>query len=92
MGAVAQYDKSQIVAKLKGARMRMKARDGHCEGRKPFGYNEGEAETLERMKSLRAAGMGFDGIARELNAQGVPTRSGKPWHGVVLNRILTGKR
>jgi hypothetical protein len=25
--------------------------------------------------------MGFDRIARELNRQGVPTRSGKPWHG-----------
>jgi DNA invertase Pin-like site-specific DNA recombinase len=92
MGAVAQYDKAQIVAKLRGARMRKKAREGHCEGRKPFGYYAGEAETLERLKSLRAAGMGFDRIARELNGQGVPTRSGKPWHGVVVNRILTGKR
>jgi hypothetical protein len=77
---------------IEGARMRRKAQEGRCEGRKPFGYYEGEAETLERLKSLRAAGMGFDRIARELNGQGVPTRSGKPWHGLVVNRILTGKR
>jgi DNA invertase Pin-like site-specific DNA recombinase len=37
MGAVAQYGKSQIVAELRGARMRKKA----TEGRKPYGYYEG---------------------------------------------------
>lgn len=37
MGAVAQYDKSQIVLKLPGARQRMKAVMGRCEGRKPYG-------------------------------------------------------
>lgn len=31
MGAVAQYDKSQILLKLRGARMR--AKEGRCEGR-----------------------------------------------------------
>jgi DNA invertase Pin-like site-specific DNA recombinase len=36
MGAVAQYDKSQIVLKLRGARMRKRAKEGHCEGRKTF--------------------------------------------------------
>jgi hypothetical protein len=29
-------------------------------------------------------------IAVQLNSDGVPTRSGKRWHGVVINRILTG--
>jgi hypothetical protein len=33
-------------------------------------------------------GLGFDHIAAQLNAEGVPTRTGKPWHGVVVNRIL----
>jgi len=37
MGAVAQYDKSQIVPKLRGARMRKRAKEDPCEGRKPFG-------------------------------------------------------
>ncbi len=91
LGAVAQYDKSQIVAKLRGARMRKRATDGRCEGRKPFGHYPGEAEALERMKALRAEGLGFDRIAARLNEEGIPTRTGKPWHGVVVNRILTGK-
>jgi len=92
MGAVAQYEKSQIVLKLRGARMRKRAKTGRCEGRKPFGYYEGEALVLDRIKALRAEGLGFDRIAARLNEERVPTRTGRPWHGVVLNRILTGKR
>ena len=91
MGAVAQYDKSQIVAKLRGARMRQKAKTGRCEGRKPFGFYDGEQVALERMRALRAEGLGFDRIAAAMNAAGLASRTGKPWHGVVVNRILTGK-
>ncbi len=92
MGAVAQYEKSQIVLKLRGARLRKRAKEGRCEGRKPFGYFEGEGEALKRIEALRAEGMGFDRIAVKLNEERVPTRTGRPWHGMVINRILTGKR
>jgi DNA invertase Pin-like site-specific DNA recombinase len=92
MGAVAQYEKSQIVLKLRGARMRKRAKEGRCEGRKPFGYYEGETTALERLKSLRAEGLGFDRIAARMNEEHIPSRTGKAWHGVVVNRILTGKR
>jgi DNA invertase Pin-like site-specific DNA recombinase len=91
MGAVAQYDKSQIVLKLRGARMRKRAKEGRCEGRKPFGYYEGEEAAVARMKALRAEGLGFDRIAECMNTEGVPTRTGRRWHGIVVNRILTGK-
>jgi DNA invertase Pin-like site-specific DNA recombinase len=92
MGVIAQYEKSQIVLKLRGARMRKRAKEGRCEGRKPYRYCEGEAVALERLKALRAEGLGFDRIAVRINQEGMPTRTGKPWHGVVVNRILTGKR
>ena len=91
MGAVAQYDKSQIEAKLRGARMRMKAEEGRCEGAKPFGFREGESKVIERMTALRAPGMGFDKIAAHLNAEGLKPRRGDRWHGLTVNRGLTGK-
>jgi DNA invertase Pin-like site-specific DNA recombinase len=91
MGAVAQYDKCQIVLKLRGARMRKRAAEGRCEGRKPFGRDEAEQAAVERMKVLRVEGLTFDRIAERLNTEGVPTRTGRRWHGVVINRILTGK-
>ena len=59
MGAVAQYDKSQIVAKLRGARMRKRSKEGRCEGRKPYGFYEGEAVVIERMKALQGRRIRF---------------------------------
>jgi hypothetical protein len=91
MGAVAQLDKSNIVAKLRGARMRKRAKEGRCEGAKPYGFYEGEAVVLERMKALRGSNLGFDRIAATLNAEGLKPRMGERWHGLVVNRILTGK-
>lgn len=88
LGAVAQYDKSQIVIKLRGARMRKRVAEGRCEGRKPFGRDDAERATIERMKALRVEGLAFDRIAERLNSERLPTRTGKRWHGVVVNRIL----
>jgi DNA invertase Pin-like site-specific DNA recombinase len=90
-GAIAEYEKTMIVLKLRGARARTRKKQGRCEGRKPFGYYEGEAEALERIRTLRSQGLGFDRIAAQLNAESVPTRTGGRWHGLVVNRILTGK-
>jgi DNA invertase Pin-like site-specific DNA recombinase len=89
MGAVAQYDKSQIVLKLRGARQRMKAATGRCEGQKPYGTRDGEAEVVERMQKLRVAGMAYRKIAAVLNSDGVLTRTaGARWRGCTVNAIL----
>lgn len=41
-GAIAEYEKTMIVLKLRGARVRMRARNGRCEGAKPYGELPGE--------------------------------------------------
>lgn len=87
-GAVAEYEKTMVVLKLRGARQRLRAKEGRCEGRKAFGYFEGELAIVERMKALRASGIGYDKIAAELNRAGILSRSGSKWHGIVVNRIL----
>lgn len=89
MGIFAQYDKTQIVLKLRGARLRKRVQTGRCEGRKPYGYYEGEGVVIERMKTLRAGGLGFDRIAAKLNEEQIPPRSGAKWHGFAVNQILT---
>ncbi len=91
LGAVHQYEKSMIVLKLRGARMRKKAIEGRCEGRKPYGHLEGEQTTIDRMEALRASGMAFDKIAAQLNGEGLKPRKGERWHGFVVNRILGEK-
>jgi DNA invertase Pin-like site-specific DNA recombinase len=89
MGVFAQYEKTMIVLKLRAARQRTKARTGRCEGRKPFGFHPGEKRVLERMRALRSEGLGFDRLAAQLNTEGFETRKGTPWHGFVVNRIVS---
>lgn len=88
MGAFAEYEKTMIVAKLRGARQRKKARTGACEGAKPFGFYEGETVVLHRMRHLRAEGCGYDTIATRLNNEDVKTRRGTKWHPYTVSKIL----
>lgn len=94
LGAVAEFDKSTIVLKLRAARQRIRARRGRCEGRKPFGSRPGEVETLEHVRRLAGKGAPPAEIAAALNAEGRATRTGRPWaRGTVwaiLNRLRDG--
>ena len=89
IGAVAQYEKTMITIKLRGARERKRAKTGRCEGRKPFGRTQAERSAIKRMGELRSQGMGYDRIAGNLNEEGVPTRSRGRWHGWAVNQILS---
>jgi DNA invertase Pin-like site-specific DNA recombinase len=93
LAAVAEFDKTSIVLKLKAARTRVRHETGRCEGRKPFGEREGETETLALIRSLRrkpkgGKRMSFAEIAENLNRNGIATRTGKPWHAEVVRRIV----
>jgi DNA invertase Pin-like site-specific DNA recombinase len=89
MGVFSQYEKSQIVAKLRGARMRKKAATGRCEGRKPYGHRDGEQLVLQQMQALRAEGLSYHKIAARLNEQQLAPRSGARWHGFSVQTILS---
>jgi len=56
LGAFAQYERAMIVQKLRGARRRIRAKVGRCEGRKPYGTRPGEAEVIEHMKNFANRG------------------------------------
>lgn len=88
LGAFAEYEKTMIVLKLRGARARKRAKEGRCEGAKPYGTFGGEQAIIERMKGLRASGMAYSGIAATLNAEGIKPRRGAKWGGFAVNRIL----
>lgn len=67
VSAIAEYEKNVIVLKLRGARQRMKAGTGRCEGAKPYGTREGEAATLKaRPGSARVR----DGLRQDCSAPG----------------------
>jgi len=87
-GAVSQYEKSTIVSKLRGARQRARARDGRCEGRKPYGTRPGEQPVVARMCELHRQGHGYSGVAGELNKAGISTRYGCQWTAQTVRRVL----
>lgn len=88
IGAVAQYEKSMIVLKLRGARQRKRAEAGRCEGAKPYGHHPGEAAVLTRMRELHKAGTRCATIAARLNAEGIAPRRGTKWYPMSVGRIL----
>jgi DNA invertase Pin-like site-specific DNA recombinase len=88
LGAFAQYERAIIVQKLRGARQRIRAKVGRCEGRKPFGVRPGEKEVIERMHLLRRQGFAVDKIADRLNLEGVRPRAGKQWYATSVYRVL----
>lgn len=94
LGAVAQFERSVIVAKLKAARDRASDRAGRrIEGRKPYGSKPGEAETIVEIKALRRKPKGqprpsLAAIAATLNDRGIPGPDGGRWHPGAVGRIL----
>src|ERR1700674_5352264 len=88
VGAVCQYEKNMLVAKLKAARKRIRDRGQRCDGAKPFGEHPKEAAVLAAIHVRRAAGETLEGIAAALNAAGTPARRGGRWHGRVIARLL----
>lgn len=87
-GAISQYERAMIVSKLRGARQRMRSKTGRCEGRKPYGTRDGERAIIDRMLNLHSLGNPYEHIARELNAAGALSRSGKPWRPATIRRII----
>jgi hypothetical protein len=84
MGAVAQYDKTMLVAKLKASRERERIKHGKCEGRKGYRESEEGKALIRRIGALRRkpkAGKRrtWQQIADIFNQEGLTTMDGKPW-------------
>ena len=95
LAAVAEFDRCVIVLKLKGARDRIRAVKGKCDGRRAYGENQNEVPVLDRMRQMRdVENMRYEDIASILNSEGVPCRmahKGKVWKAKTIQTILTRK-
>lgn len=93
LSAVAQFDKSVTVLKLRAARERLRRKGNRVEGRKPYGFRPDEQKILEHMRDLRARPRGerlsYEAIASQLNAEGHTTRYGKPWTRAGVFQVLS---
>jgi DNA invertase Pin-like site-specific DNA recombinase len=92
LGAVSQFEKAMLVAKLKGARERKHAATGKCEGRKTYAERSPQMVTLaerlhrytidKRQRSLRD-------IAAELEAAGYTLAGGKRHTAAAISRMIS---
>ena len=88
LAVVAEFDRCVTVLKLRAARERQRAKNGRCEGRKPFGFKIGEESTVTMILTMADQGWDSDEIARGLNLNHIPTRMGKRWHAGTVSKIL----
>jgi DNA invertase Pin-like site-specific DNA recombinase len=95
MGALAQWDKSVTVKKLKSARDAVRQKTGRCEGVKPYGSRGSEVAILGLLKNMLDCEKPLDygAVARMLNENGFKTRGGKDWSRVSVRTVwLTYKK
>lgn len=88
LGAVAQWEKSVIVMKLKSARDRKKKATGRCEGPKPYGATEAERDIQRFIATGVEENRSLSQIADELNLGGLKTRTGKQWNKARVSHIF----
>jgi DNA invertase Pin-like site-specific DNA recombinase len=93
LGAIAQFEKAQLVTKLRVARERVRDRQGRCEGRKPVPDNViAEARRLARKSPKTGSRRSLREIAAELASLGHVGVSGKPYGAESVKRMITRGR
>jgi len=91
LGAFFEYERKAICSKLSDARKRIKAKNGRCEGVKPYGSLPGEQEKLSRILELSKT-YSAAYIEYILAAEGIRARSDKPWRASVIRKIIARNR
>jgi hypothetical protein len=93
LGAVAQFEKATIVAKLAAARKRKRLANGKCEGRKSLFETNPEAVVLAKALSRRkpkSGKMSLRDVSKEMAAQGFLNERGKPFNPKSVAVMLAG--
>jgi len=97
LGSVAEYERAMIRLRTYSARKRKADAGGYAHGRPGYGYksaggtlvaDSGELRTVSRIRDLSAQGLSTRKIAAVLDAEGVPTKQGKPWQPKTISNIL----
>jgi DNA invertase Pin-like site-specific DNA recombinase len=91
LGAVSQFEKAGLVAKLRHAREARRAATGRCEGRRPVPEAVvAEARRLFRKSPKTGKRRSLRAIAAELAVLGHMGPSGTPYHAGSIRHMLIG--
>jgi site-specific DNA recombinase len=100
MAGFAEFERDVISERTTSA-LRFKRSNGQVyNGQAAYGLNAvdgalvpntSEQRVLERMRTLRSQGESYQGIANELNDEGIPAKLGGLWHPFAVQKILNQK-
>jgi DNA invertase Pin-like site-specific DNA recombinase len=92
-GSFHQYEKARLVTKLRGARERIRATGGKCEGRKSYAERDPELVAAAKRLHRRAPKGGrrsLRQIARELAGMGYTNKRGAPYSASCVKSMVEG--
>ena len=88
LGAVSEFDKAMVVAKLRGARERVRRTKGKCEGRKSIAEMRPETVALVRELRREQRFASLRELAAELEARGHVNGAGNPYSATAIKNML----
>jgi DNA invertase Pin-like site-specific DNA recombinase len=88
LGAVSEFDKAMTVAKLRGARDRVRRTKGKCEGRKSYAERDPALVALAREIKNRGGRVSLRQVAAELAIKGFTTPSGVAYSASAVASML----
>jgi hypothetical protein len=88
LGAVSEFDKAMIVAKLRGARDRARRQRGKCEGRKSYAEAKPELVALAKQLKRELPRPSLRDISGALFNRGYATPLGKPYSASAVQSML----
>jgi DNA invertase Pin-like site-specific DNA recombinase len=92
LGAVSQFEKSNLVSKLRGARERIRSKGRKCEGRKSLVEIYGSKIELVARKLYNNSSMGYGKVSDALSKQGfVQPSTGRPLNKSQVKRLIQEK-
>lgn len=105
VGAVfAQLERDLIRGRTRDKMQRLRAQGKPTGGSVPYGFraadvagvthwvkDDREQRTLDQMRAMHDAGHTYGAIARWLNREGIPTKTGREWKHATVESVLTSK-
>src|SRR5262249_9801661 len=88
LGAIAQFDKATLVAKLRGARNRKREEQGKCEGRKTYAERDPDLVAKARELSAHRPRLSLRDISAALALAGKTTPNGLPYSAAAVASML----
>lgn len=94
--SVAEWERETISERTSAAMAVKRTRGEKTGGTVPFGHdvvkgklvpNHAEQQAIRRIKQLRSQGYSYNRIAKALDAEGIPAKTGGKWHPYAVQKI-----